>query len=111
MSVRRDHSEKCSSEADSSSESEGEFTIKTNSHVSSAMTLVLSSRESCCRSQSVGHRSGWGKGEGEGEGEGREGLAGRWDRWAGRGRRSRGERCCAEAADNSHTRGQAFRMA
>ena len=43
--VRKDHSETCSSEADSSSESEGEFTIKTNTHLSSAMTFVLNSRE------------------------------------------------------------------
>ena len=47
--VRKDHSETCSSEADSSSQSEGEFTIKTNTHLSSAMTLVLNSRESCRR--------------------------------------------------------------
>ena len=31
--VRKDHRETCSSEADSSSESEGEFTINTNNHL------------------------------------------------------------------------------
>ena len=39
--VRKDHSETCSREADSSSESEGVCTIKTNRHLSSAMTPVL----------------------------------------------------------------------
>ena len=106
---RKDHSETGSSDADSSSESEGEFTIKTNSPLSSAMTLVLNRRGSCRRSG--GPRSGEGKGKGEGKGEGREGQDGGWGGWAGRERRARGERCCAEAADNSHTRGQACRMA
>ena len=103
----------CSSDADSSSESEGEFTftIKTNSPLSSAMTLVLNRKGSCRRSG--GPRSGPGewKGEREGKGEGREGQAGGWGGWAGRERRAHGERCFAEAADNSHTRAQACRMA
>ena len=47
-------------------ESEGEFTIKTISHLSSAMTLVLNSRGSCRRSR--GPLIGDG-----GEGEGAEG--------------------------------------
>ena len=95
---RKNHSETCSSEEDSSSKSEGEFTIKTNSHLSSTMTLALNSRGSSGRSG--GPRNGEGKGEREGKGEGREGQAGGWGGWAGRGRRARGERCCAEAADN-----------
>ena len=77
--ARKNHSETCSSEEDSSSESEDEFTIKTNSHLSSAMTLVLNRRRSCCRSG--GPRSGEGK---RGRGRGR-GTGGR-----GRGRGGRG---------------------
>ena len=69
--VRKDHCETCSSEADSSSESEGEFTIKTNSHLSSAMTLVFNSREAATVAEVEGAGA-----RGEGEGGGGAGGAG-----------------------------------
>ena len=60
----KDLSETGSSDADSSSQCEGEFTMKTNSPLSSAMTLVLNSSGSCSRSG--GPLSGEGKGKGKG---------------------------------------------
>ena len=72
------------------------------------MTLILNSWESCRRSG--GAPSGEGEG-GEGRGGGARGACCRVGRVVGRGRLARGERCCTEVPDNTHTRGQAFRMA
>ena len=47
----------------------------------------------------------------EGEGGGAGGACCRMGRVAGRVRLARGERCCTEVPDNTHTRGQACRMA
>ena len=95
--VRKDHCETCSSEADSSSESEGEFTIKTNTHLSSAMTFVLNSREAAAVAE-VEIPGALGEGGGGG-GAGRAGW--RVGRVGGaQEARALGHRCCVEAADN-----------
>ena len=96
------------SEADSGSESEGEFTIKTNSHLSSAMNLVLNSSEVATVAEvegagALGEGGGWGGARGAGW---RVGLVGGAQKAL-----ELGERCCAEAADNLHTRSQACRIA
>ena len=67
-------------------ESESEFTIKSNSHLSSAMTLVLSIREAAAIAEVEGPGAGTPgrrRGRGRGEGERREGLDGGWGGWAG----------------------------
>ena len=98
--VRKDHRETCSSEADSSSESEGEFTIKTNNHLSSAMTLVLNSREAAAVAEvEIPGALGEGGGAWGGGGAGRAGLrlglvGGALEALA------LGDRCFDEAADN-----------
>ena len=76
--VRKDHCETCSSEADSSSESEGEFTIKPNIHLSSAMTLVLNSREAAAVAEVeiLGARGEGGGGGGAGRAGWRVGRVG-----------------------------------
>ena len=54
-------------------EPEGEFTIKTNSHLSSAMTLVLSSREAAAVAEVEGPGAGRRRGRGRGRGRGGRG--------------------------------------
>ena len=99
------------SEADSSSESEGEFTIKTNNHLSSASTIILKLEQGKSHRGEAAGQEGkllqkWrasergGEGGEGGEGGGLEEQAGGWEGWAGRRKHARGERCCAEEADN-----------